>query len=208
MGLAALNQLLDLARLSNRAYVPVSDQGHEGFMRVQDLRDSMGELSTLATEAGAGITGGTGTVYASSIHRRGGIYTTQILLDLTGLRSTAAGDIIGINGTALACHLGQITAADCGTILGGTITCLEAPTGGDPDIDLYSATEATGTEDTAISTLAETQLVNSGDHTLGSVKVLTAAPAADEYLYLVAGATTDADYTAGKLLIEIYGYAA
>ena len=162
-------------------------------------------LNTLATEAGTGITGGSGTVYASSVTKVGGIYHTQILLDLTGLRSTAAGDIIGVDGTANPCHIGQITAARNGTGIMGTITCLEAPVGGDPDIDLYSATEATGAEDTAISTLTETELVDSGDHSLGSVKVLTAFPAADEYLYLVAGATTDADYSAGKLLIDLWG---
>ena len=38
--------------------------------------------------------------------------------------------------------------------------------------------------------------------------VLTALPAADEFLYLTLGATTDADYTAGKLLIELIGYEA
>lgn len=161
--------------------------------------------TALTTGAGAGITTGTGTVYATSVSRSGNIVTTRILMDLTGLRSTAGGDIIGVNGTSLACHIGRIVAAESGTIIAGTITCLEAPAGGDPDIDLHSATEATGAEDTAISTLTETQLVNSGDHTLGSVKILTAFPAANEYLYLVAGDTTDADYTAGKLLIELIG---
>ncbi len=74
-------------------------------------------------------------------------------------------------------------------------------------MDLYSAAEATGTEDAAITGLTETQLVDAGDHTLGSVKVLTTFPAATEYLYLVAGAgaTVFAPYTAGKLLIELYG---
>jgi hypothetical protein len=161
--------------------------------------------TTLTTGAAAGITTGVGTVYASGISRVGNIVTTRILMDLTGLRSTASGDIIGVNGTALACHIGRVVTAESGAILTGTITCLEAPVGGDPDIDLFSAVEATGAEDTAISTLTETQLVNSGDHTLGSVKVLTAFPAEGEYLYLVAGDTTDADYSAGKLLIELIG---
>lgn len=161
--------------------------------------------SQLATGAGTGITTGVGTVYKTSINRSGNIITTTILIDLTGLRSTAANDIIGVDGTALPCHIGQITTAESGAIIAGSITCFEAPLGGDPDIDLYSAVEATGVEDAAISTLDETQLVNSGDHTLGSVKILTAFPAANEYLYLVAGDTTNADYTAGKLLITLIG---
>ena len=173
---------------------------------VVDLINATEARLTNEMTAGTGITGGTGTIYQTTTTNTGGIKKTEILIDLTGLRSTAADDIIGVDGTSNACHIGQITAATHGTVIAGRITCLEAPTGGDPDIDLYSATEATGTEDTAISTLTETKLVDSGDHTLGSVKVLTAFPAANEYLYLVAGALTDADYTAGKLLIELWGY--
>jgi len=166
------------------------------------------DANTLATEAATGITTGSGTIYRSSVVRTGGVIHTSILIDLTGLRSTGSGDIIGVNGTSLACHIGQITAAQNGTILAGRMTCFEAPAGGDPDINIHSATEATGIEDAAISGLAETLLVNSGDATLGSVVILTAVPAADEFLYLTTGAATDADYTAGKLLIELFGYAA
>jgi hypothetical protein len=140
--------------------------------------------------------------------RQGGIITTRILIDLTGLRSTASGDIIGVDGTSNVCHIGQITAAENGTIIAGSMECFEAPTGGDPDINVHSATEGTGVEDGAISDLTETLLVNAGDATLGSKVYFTGLPAADEFLYLTLGATTDADYTAGKLLIELIGYEA
>ena len=143
-------------------------------------------------EAGTGITTGSGTVYRSSS-----------IIDLTGLRSTAGGDIIGVNGTALVCHFGIIPE---GTYLTGRVTCLEAPAGGDPDINIYMAVEGTGVEDAPISGLVETLLVNTGDHTLGSVNVFTGMPVAGQYFYLVAGATTDADYTAGKLLVEMESY--
>jgi hypothetical protein len=166
------------------------------------------DANTLATEAGTGITTGSGTVYRSSIQRVGGIITTRILIDLTGLRSTAGGDIIGVNGTSLVCHIGQITASQNGTILTGSMECFEAPTGGDPDINVHSATEGTGVEDGAISGLSETLLVNAGDATLGSKVYFTAVPAADEFLYLTCGTTTDGDFTAGKLLIELMGYEA
>ena len=166
------------------------------------------DANKLATEAGTGITGGTGTIYRSSVIRDGGIIKTSILIDLTGLRSTANGDIIGVDGTSNVCHIGQITAARNGTILAGRMTCFEAPTGGDPDINVHSATEGTGVEDGASSSLTETLLVNAGDATLGSVVIFTAVPAADEFLYLTLGDTTNADYTAGKLLIELFGYEA
>ena len=166
------------------------------------------DANTLATEAGTGITTGSGTIYRSSVQRVGGIITTRILIDLTGLRSTGSGDIIGVNGTSNVCHIGQITAARNGTILTGSMECFEAPAGGDPDINVHSATEGTGVEDGAISSLTETLLVNAGDATLGSKVYFSAVPAADEFLYLTLGDTTDADYTAGKLFIELMGYEA
>ena len=166
------------------------------------------DANTMAVEAGTGITTGSGTIYRTSVQRSGGIITTRILIDLTGLRSTGSGDIIGVNGTALVCHIGQITAARNGTILTGSMECFEAPAGGDPDINIHSATEGTGVEDGAIADLTETLLVNAGDATLGSKVFFSAVPAADQFLYLTTGAATDADYTAGKLFIELMGYEA
>lgn len=164
--------------------------------------------NVLSTEAGSGITGGSNTVYASSVTLEGGIYKTSILIDLTDLNSgDSAGDIIGVDGTANPCHIGQIAAATNGTIIAGTMTCLEVPAGGDDDIDLYAADESTGVEDSAIADLTETQLVNAGAHTLGLVSVLTAFPSDTQYLYLVNQGTSDATYTAGKFLIELYGTA-
>lgn len=158
---------------------------------------------------GAGITGGTGTVYKSGVMRIGDIIRTTILIDLTGLSSSTTDlDIIG-TGTNPA-YLGQITAARNGTILSGKMTCLEVPAGGVADIDLYSATEATGVFDGAIGSLAETALITSGGNwTLAAIKALGAMPAANSYLYLTGGAGgTAAAYTAGKFLLELDGYEA
>lgn len=157
---------------------------------------------------GAGISGGTGTVFKSSVQRVGDIIRTSILIDLTGLASSTTDlDIIGVG--ASAAYLGQVTAARNGTILSGRMTCLEVPVGGADDIDLYAATEATGVFDGGIATLDETALVTSGGAwTLGSMKALSAVPAADQYLYLTGGeGGTAATYTAGKFLIELDGYA-
>lgn len=165
--------------------------------------------NTLLTEAGAGITAGTGTLYNSSVMEAGGIIRTTILVDLTGLSSSAAADIIGVNAAA-SCHFGAIPTAQCGTIQTGLMTCLEAPATGEPDIDLYSAVESTGTEDTAITDLDETALLNAAaDWTLGLQKGFAAIPADGEYLYLVgSGGGTSAVYTAGMFLIELFGYRA
>jgi len=164
--------------------------------------------NTIATTAGTGITTGTGTVYAASVIKTGGIFHTKILIDLTGLASSGSGDIIGKAATANS-HIGQITAAINGTVLGGKLTCLEAPAGGDPDINLWYADEATGTEDAAITGLSnQVQMCDSGDLALNSVISIPTPPAADKYIYMVTGAATNADYTAGKLLIEFFGYSA
>lgn len=159
-----------------------------------------------ALEAGAGITSGTGTVYRASVTRVGNMAKTEILIDLTGLECpTTIGDIIGVNGTALPCHIGRIDPDYSGTIIAGRVTCFEAPTGGDPDINIYAADEGTGVENGAIGSLTETSLVDAGDATLGSVDVFTAVPTAGQYLYLTAGTVTEATYTAGILLIELWG---
>ena len=195
---------------SEGGFTVVSKNATTGAFTTQSSIDSSGiasfDANTMPVEAGTGITTGTGTIYRSSVMQSGGIITTQILIDLTGLRSTGSGDIIGVNGTSLVCHIGQITAARNGTILTGSMECFEAPAGGDPDINVHSATEGTGVEDGAIGDLTETLLVNAGDATLGSKVYFTAVPAADEFLYLTTGDATDADYTAGKLLIELNGY--
>jgi len=158
--------------------------------------------------AGAGITSGTGTVYKTRVDYVGGLIKTEIFIDLTGLECpTTIGDIIGVNGTALPCHIGYIEAEKHGTIIAGRMTCFEAPTGGDPDINVYAADEGTGVENGAIGSLTETLLVNAGDATLGSVAVFTSFPTDGQYLYLTAGTITEATYTAGKLLIELWGTA-
>lgn len=160
---------------------------------------------TMATEAGAGFTAGTGTIYKSAVAKVGGVIKTDILIDLTGLNDFAAGDIIGKSASTSPAHIGQVTAARNGTIFAVRMTCLELPVGGDVDIDLFSATEGTGAPDSAISALTETSLINAGDWTAGAVK-LADTIAAGQYLYLVNGDTTAGTYTAGKYLIELFGY--
>jgi hypothetical protein len=172
------------------------------------------DLATTAQlTAGTGITTGTGTFYKTSVITKGNIVYTDIIIDITGLSNGHAGDIIGKADQAN-CHIGQITTAINGTIVGGTVTCLEVPAAGDPDIDLYCATESTGTEDTLITGLEETNLTDAGTHTVGKVSpflsmVGTGIP--DKYLYLVSGngPTFSANlYTAGRFLIQMWGYAA
>jgi hypothetical protein len=165
--------------------------------------------SQTAMVAGTGVTTGTGTVVSHGVVRIGDIVKTTIYVDATGLDSNVLADIIGVAGGTANCHIGQITTARNGTIVAGTVKCLETPLTGEPDIDLYSADEGTLAEDTAITagTNDTALLAAAADWTVALVaKPLTGFPAADQYLYLVGGGgTTDATYTAGKFLIELYG---
>ena len=163
-------------------------------------------LNDLATTAGTGITSAATASCTSSVEKAGALYKTTIVIDMNGFHtSVTPGDIIGDTGAAN-CHIGQITAARNGTIFAGSITCLEAPSGGTDDIDLYTATEATGTQSAAIGDLTSAQLIDAGAHAANAIKGLTAFPAAaDSYLYLVAGGASAGDYTAGILVIELWG---
>ena len=164
-----------------------------------------GQQLTGTTAPGPGIDGAVGGFIATSVTPFGAAIKTDIFIDLTGLNEGGtAGDIIGINGTGAA-YLGRIVAPRSGVIFGGRMTCLETPAGGGTDIDLYAADEATGVEDTAISVLTETQLINAGASSNGSTDPMTALPTIGQYLYLVGQGTSDATYTAGVLHIELWG---
>ena len=171
----------------------------------------------MATEAAtnAGIEG-TAAVYVTQVERlrsdvdtNVNIVKTTIMIDLTGLNcGGTAGDIIGKDGTGVA-YIGRVTTANQGVVFGTTMECFETPAIGDTDINLYSATENTGVEDTLITALDETLIIDGGDAAAGTrVANVTGAAtiAADQYLYLVSGSATAATFTAGRLLITILGY--
>ena len=158
---------------------------------------------------GAGFLTGTGTVYNSWVKKAGNVIKTCIYIDLTGLHSNVsdANDIIGVDAEAGVAHIGQITAAKNGTIFAGNVRVLEAMSTGSADIDLYAATEGTGVEDGLITDLTETKLLDGDTLAANEDLALALLPAADQYLYLVAGTagTGAAVYDGGKLLIELYG---
>ena len=168
------------------------------------------KMATEAT-ASAGIEG-TAAVYVTQVNRlksdvatNVNIVKTTIMIDLTGLKDGGtAGDIIGKDGSGGA-FIGKVTTANQGTVFGVTMTCVETPAGGSTDIDLFSATEGTGVNDTAIGDLTETQIINAGAASAGTV-VAGGDIAADQFLYLVSQGTGDATYTAGRFLIEITGF--
>jgi len=169
---------------------------------------NLAAAQSIASGAGVGFTAGVGAVYKSSIQKVGDLFITRILIDLTGTASSTTDlDVIGVAGGG--CHIGQITAAQNGTVYGIRMTCLEAPAGGVTDIDLYSADESTLAFVSAISAATgEVALITAGGAWAATTtRGNTDVPVANQYLYLLGGAAgTAAAYTAGKFLIELFGY--
>ena len=159
--------------------------------------------------AGTGISTATNAICEHSVVQVGGIFKTEIVLDLTDLAGDGTNDdIIGKPDDTVNCHIGQILAAVNGTIFMGKMTCFETPAGGDVDVDLWYADEETGAQGALVTGLTnQIQTIDHGDWAAEEVDYLTAFPAADKYLYLAQGASTDATFTAGKFLIELWGTA-
>ena len=191
---------------SEKGYQQISKNATTGAITV-----TSGDKWATEATASAGIEG-TAAVYVTQVNRlksdvdtNVNIVKSTIMIDLTGLKDgDTAGDIIGKDGSGVA-FIGKVTTANQGTVFGVTMTCVETPAGGSTDIDLFSATEGTGVNDTAIGDLTETQIINAGAASAGTV-VAGGDIAADQYLYLVSQGTGDATYTAGRFLIEITGF--
>ena len=139
---------------SEKGFQTVSKNATTGTITVTSGDKMKNEAAT-----GAGIEG-TAAVYITQVERlksdvdtNVNIVKTTIMIDLTGLNcGGTAGDIIGADGAGVA-YIGKVTTADQGTVFGLTMESFETPTTGDPDINLHSATEVTGVEDTPISDL-------------------------------------------------------
>ena len=194
----------NLADLPARATALVNLGVNSTASELNKLDDSV----TVLTK-GAGVSAA--ETYAVGYLRNGTLVTTRIVVDLTGLVGSATDlDIIGNTGGAVDCHWGQITAALNGAMVGGQVTCLEVPAGGSADIDFYSANESTGGQDALVTGLTETVLITSGGAwTSGASKGMTTVPPANDYLYIANGAgAAGGTFSAGKFLIELYGYIA
>jgi hypothetical protein len=152
-----------------------------------------------------------GSRHHSWIERIGGVVKTSIYVDVGGLASTTTDkDVIGLAAGGVA-HIGNITTPLHGTIFAVKMTCLETPTTGADEIDLYNANEGTYIYDNPLVSTSTTEneiVVDSGAWTTGVIKGETHALTfgADEYLYLTSGeAGTAGTYGAGKFLIELWG---
>jgi len=171
--------------------------------------------TTAQMTAGTGITTGTGTLIKYSVLTVGNIIHTTILVDLTGLSVDASDDVIIGVASASNCHIGEITDAVNGTVIGGRITCLEAPAGASADINLWTANISNGPEGATITDADTTsELLDHGEAWTvaggaATAMTLSTSPATATWLYLTNGAASGAGtYTGGRFLIQFWGYEA
>tara|TARA_R110000803_G_scaffold210567_2_gene282667 strand:- start:45 stop:758 length:714 start_codon:yes stop_codon:yes gene_type:complete len=145
------------------------------------------------------------------VNKVGGIITTTILIDLHGGLACGgtAGDAIGTDGGTANAYIAELTSAVNGVPLEVEFSCLEVPTGGDPDINLDCSATGTTAENAALT--SGTALMDNGDLTLGYYNSIDSgavlAALTKKYLYLTCGTATEAAYTAGKIMIRITGAA-
>ena len=184
-------------------FVDVSDNYAIKYGDADNIQEVLAGTTTMSKGAGVSAM----ESYAASVTKAGGLITTRIVVDLTGLVGSGTDlDIIGNTGGATSANIGQITAAVNGTIIGGRVSCIELPAGGSTDIDFYSATVGTGAQDVDVTTLTETVLVTSGGAWTNAVtKGMTTVPPANDYLYICNGAASGGTFTAGKFVIELFG---
>lgn len=166
-----------------------------------------GDLTPAAetAEHGAGLigTGATPTTYRWV---ENGVIITDFKIDLTGLASVAtANDVIGLAAGGVA-YIRQNVVATDGVVFKNELICIEAPVGGDDDINVVLNASGTLEYDGAGGT---TYGVNGGDAAAGQViQNLVASATANHYYYLTAGTgDTAAAYTAGQFIFRTYGHA-
>ena len=161
--------------------------------------------SDTANSPGSGFD--TGAVTSGRISNINGEYVTTIYISLGNpiVSSAVADDIIGENDAANA-YITQITNAKNGVIYRGSMVCVQAPTVGDPDINLVAGTVGTDPEDGPVT--SPTVLITAGGawYVGKHVEFTTlAANIQNNYLYLTHAGTTAGTYGAGKFAIKLYG---
>ena len=186
-----------------------------GFNPSQRTIDALARVATLVTDIGqtwgaGAVSTGPGNKAYRSTDPISGIITTEVHIDLTGLKAKGgdAGDAIGV-GTVPA-YVYQNVVADNGIIFKQEIICTELPAAvsGTITTDINLAWNSAGTidYDEAGGTGSE---INTGGLVAGQlVEDNTAAITANHYAYLTEGDTAASNgvYNAGQLIIRFYGY--
>ena len=159
--------------------------------------------------AGVAMTGSLGNCTES---RTGSEILTEIEIDLAAAAGAAhsfgTDKVIGLSssgGTHGAATIVTIDKDVHGAVTDIELVCLEVPTAGEDDIDLYTKSSALA----AGASASGTKLINNGNWTYVGQSNSSALAAASDGLvvFLASGGATAADYTAGKYILRLYGHA-
>ena len=179
---------------------------------VRGASNIQGRPVSAGTKAGAGMVSTlNGLRPVINIVTLNNVVTTTIQIALKGLKSkNDVDDVIGLaaGGAARLC---KITSAEMGQIFKISMSCTELPTASSNvglDIDLRSSASLVRSYDFDLS--GGTSLIAAGgDWALGkTIEQLVTVPTANHALYLTTGGTHTGDsvYTAGQLVIVLYGH--
>lgn len=159
--------------------------------------------SPVSDEHGPGVIG-TGVAPATYRRTENGIIITEIKIDLKGLASVAtANDVIGLASGGHA-YIGRNVVANNGIIFKAELICLQTPSGGGTDINVVANASGTLAYDSAGGT---TYGVDGGVQAAGqTVQNLVQGITANHYFYLTVGTGAAGTYTAGQLLVRLYGH--
>lgn len=165
-----------------------------------------------ATAAGAGVGGAASVTWY--VGTNSGITTTVGLLDIQGLTSDATDTgVIGDEGAANA-YFTKLTKEVNGFIYHAAITCVEAPVGGEVDLDLVfdttATTEGAAATDVVIPTGTDWTIgLHRSSDNLGGTHVVLTGGLDDYYVHLAVGTSaspTNGTYSAGKFAIVLKGH--
>ena len=167
-------------------------------------------------DVGPGLVSTEGTINKGRVTNINNEIITTFQIDLTGLKSYHDdGDVIGRDGIAGA-YLMQYKTADHGILYKTEISCIELPTASsnvllDFDLFLFNSADKEGDNDLAAAGLAIH--TGGGNIAIGTtIQDLTAGDTSDKnnhYVYLASGNTHGGAsvFTAGKLIVKLYGHA-
>ncbi len=160
---------------------------------------------TLDLGAGAGAAP---MIARTTQHRLGQELITEIVIDLGTSKGTivdsGVGEPLGV--ASAKATLGQLTVAKVGIVTEVRAVMTELPTGGVADIDLIFGNDSVNTD----AAPAGSTSIMAGLTAIGEDISTTydANELADKYLYVASGlAGGPTAYTAGKLVIYLYGFA-
>ena len=178
------------------------------------------------TETKTAAAGSLGAITSQTGLRDGSLITTDIQINLSPANAealhsfnlggaaggaAAATAITGVSsssGTHSAAELAILSNATNGLITSAELICVETPTGGGIHMGMWYA-NGSGDGGAAVSTAGTAvELIENVSYAIGTdvISIDIDADLDGKYLFIAHSGSADADYTAGKFVLRLYGY--